>query len=974
MGSRNVRGKRRIRSGCIFAEALESRRLLTTIYVDAHATSATHNGVTWNTAYTDLQQALTASVSGDTIRVADGTYKPGSGTITTVTYQLKTGVTLQGGYAGFGATNPNARDIVANRTILDGLLSTTSSASFQAQHVVTGSGTNSTAVLDGFTVRDGFGSSGGGIYNVAGSPTISNCVIESNTASTSGGGMYNSASSPTISNCTFLQNAAPSGGGIYDVSSSSPSISNCLIAGNFTGDGNGSTAQNGGGMANDHSSPVVLNSQFSENYAVPISGSGGGGGGIYNTNSAAPSFTNCTINRNEGALGGGVANTSFSLPVYTGCTFSDNQALAHTSGNYEGGAIYNAAAARFVNCSITNNTAANLGGGMFSYSTPAPTLINCLFNHNSALTGGGVYCSGSSPNLTNCTFTANSGTGEALYKGGTVSPLLVNCIAWGNIGTAPTAIINGTTSTALTVSNSDIQGGWAGSGNINLDPVFANAAGADGIVGNADDDLHIRASSPAVDAGDNTASGLSGITTDFAGNARFVDVIGAADTGVGTAPIVDMGAYEAAAGMDADAFGPYRVAAGGTIPLTSYGYSDQAGTLSFAWDLDGDGKYDDATGPSPTFSAAGITGATTITIGVQITDSANHTKTDSATLKVIPSVMYVDDSAVGTNNGGTWTNAYTSLQSAMLDAVPGTEIRVAQGTYKPTTGIDWWTSFDLKSGISLIGGYAGVGAANPDARDYNANPTILSGDIGLPGDSSDNTNQIVTVHGADSTAIIDGFTITQGNSWGIIDNFAAGGMEVYSGSPTIRNCRFLQNQASGSGGGLLDNASGTITNCVFQGNLAGTGGGGAFIGSISESQHDPAPTFTDCSFIGNMAFQGGALELHFANPSPNPRIGSFINCTFSGNRAAYSHGGPGDGQGAAIYILNGGSSPILTNCILWGNTIGQSSTAQAQIYPSNASVTATYCDIQTGGNAGVGNINVDPLFVQINARRGHAVG
>ena len=69
--------------------------------------------------------------------------------------------------------------------------------------------------------------------------------------------------------------------------------------------------------------------------------------------------------------------------------------------------------------------------------------------------------------------------------------------------------------------------------------------GPDGVGGNEDDDLRLRASSPGVDAGDNTASGLNGVSTDLYGGIRFGDVSGIPDSGVGTAPIIDMGAGSA---------------------------------------------------------------------------------------------------------------------------------------------------------------------------------------------------------------------------------------------------------------------------------------------------------------------------------------------------------------------------------------------------------------------------------------------
>ena len=101
-------------------EALEDRRLLSTIYVDASSPGPTHNGTSWGNAYADLRMALGPAVSGDTINVADGTYKPTATTDRTKSFQLKTGVGIYGGYAGYGAGNLDARDVEAYPTILSG--------------------------------------------------------------------------------------------------------------------------------------------------------------------------------------------------------------------------------------------------------------------------------------------------------------------------------------------------------------------------------------------------------------------------------------------------------------------------------------------------------------------------------------------------------------------------------------------------------------------------------------------------------------------------------------------------------------------------------------------------------------------------------------------------------------------------------------------------------------------------------------
>ena len=102
------------------------------------------------------------------------------------------------------------------------------------------------------------------------------------------------------------------------------------------------------------------------------------------------------------------------------------------------------------------------------------------------------------------------------------------------------------------------------------------------------------------------------------------------------------------------------------------------------------------------------------------------------------SVLFVDDDAAAGGDGAGWPTAYRFLQDA-LDAAadPGiTEIRVAQGTYLPDrndadpngTG-DHTATFQLINGVTILGGFAGLGAPDPDARDVDGFPTVLSGDL-----------------------------------------------------------------------------------------------------------------------------------------------------------------------------------------------------------------------------------------------------
>jgi predicted outer membrane repeat protein len=107
-------------------------------------------------------------------------------------------------------------------------------------------------------------------------------------------------------------------------------------------------------------------------------------------------------------------------------------------------------------------------GGAVACDESSPTVQNCVFSDNVALLeGGAVYSSGGSPAITNCTFVRNlSDAGGGMYFDGTTGPAVWNCIFWGNV---PDQIVGETL-----VSYSDVQGGWAGTGNFDADPLFAD--------------------------------------------------------------------------------------------------------------------------------------------------------------------------------------------------------------------------------------------------------------------------------------------------------------------------------------------------------------------------------------------------------------------------------------------------------------------------------------------------------------------
>jgi predicted outer membrane repeat protein len=480
------------------------------VYVDDDAVGA-NTGTSWTDAFRYLQDALSASQSGDEIRVAQGIYRPDqasasptvsgrtrrSGSVTSgsgdraATFQLEDGVSLQGGYAGGGTLTPDTRDLGVYETILSGDLRADdgpgrANTGDNSYHVVTGSGTNETALLDGVTVTagnaNGSGSNGrgGGMYNEAGSPTIINCRFSQNSAD-EGGAVCINASSPTFRDCLFTYNTSVSSGGAVRLLSSYATIARCSFFKNST---LGGSSANGGAIDNDTSSPEIDDCAFIYNSCAGFSG-----GAITNYNTSSPRVVNCVFLGNvAGAGGGGIFNWVSSSPLVMNCIFAGNSAN-------EGGGIANNTRchATVINCTFVGNKARVSGGAMWSLAGSSPVVSNCIFWENTD--NGGM-------NMTESAQIDSDGTGMVL------------------------------------VNYCDIQGltgALGGTGNIGEAPLFVDADGVDEIVGTEDDDLHLLAESPCIDAGTNAALPPS-VSLDLKGNPRIVN---------GT---VDMGAYESIAG------------------------------------------------------------------------------------------------------------------------------------------------------------------------------------------------------------------------------------------------------------------------------------------------------------------------------------------------------------------------------------------------------------------------------------------
>ena len=262
-------------------------------------------------------------------------------------------------------------------------------------------------------------------------------------------------------------------------------------------------------------------------------------------------------------------------------------------------------------------------------------------------------------------------------------------------------------------------------------------------------------------------------------------------------------------------------------------------------------------------------------------------------------VLYVDLNASGTADGSSWTNAFTSFDSAIAHYSTGDSIFMAAGTYKPpNTGTN--SHYALPNGAKIFGGFAGT-ENSIGQRDINANKSFFDGDIGTNGTASDNARKVLYVTNNTSQIVVDGFTIRNGYAYTIGGSITVGGggARVSSGKVRFENCEFSDNYTYMRGGALAIYGSSSkveLVNCVFKNNLSKTGTSSGLGGAIFCNAG--SLFISACEFTSNTARQGGAI----ASFQPNIFIDQSI---FSGNEAASGRGGAIDnGSESALYIYN----------------------------------------------------------------------
>ncbi len=385
------------------------------IYVNDDA-AANGDGRSWVTAYRFLQDALAdAEAAGEPveIRVAQGIYEPdrssaiprGSGD-RNATFRLFDKLTLRGGYAGAGASDPNVQDFQTYRTVLSGDLagddlplanpldaSGEPTREDNSYHVVSGDEDGVlerelTAVLEGLVITGGHAFKrvkGGGPTHASPGEHL-------------GGGLflYHATSSPpvkaTVRHCVFENNyAEEAGGAVYGRRIEVLSLMDCRIVSN---------------------------------------GCRGSGAGLYSSFGRVE-LVGCDFDRNCSAFEGGAMSCHLSDDItLMRCTMTQN--VARSAG---GGMAIGHCATKLIDCVLRENRVEGAGGGIY-LSTMSPfNAVRCRFVGNRAGDGGGVMLSASlaEVSFSSSLFCGNTaGTKGGVIWKGTGTLAMVNCTAWGN--------------------------------------------------------------------------------------------------------------------------------------------------------------------------------------------------------------------------------------------------------------------------------------------------------------------------------------------------------------------------------------------------------------------------------------------------------------------------------------------------------------------------------------------------------------
>jgi hypothetical protein len=627
--------------------------------------------------------------------------------------------------------------------------------------------------------------------------------------------------------------------------------------------GHSISRQHGGGMYNCHST------LFLEELTIEMCSASGRGGGMHNLSSPL-SLRNMNIRNNFAQYGGGLANHD-SSPVLTNAVIRGNSAP-----NGSGGGIYNVGS--------------------------SPVLTNGVIAGNSAANGGGIYNDSSAPALTNVTMAGNSATsGGGIYNRSS-SPRIRNSIIWGNSGSFVNAVGG-----APEISCSIVQGGWAGTLNMNIDPAFVDAANLSSAP-TVSGDYHLSSASPAINMGDSgyydpgETPNISGVITDLEGHNRVINVY------------IDLGAYEEPAGVTADCLRYVKEngAGGGSS------WEDASGDLQSMVDQAGRARLRGAAVAAVRVAAGTYTPRHAPAADGSSVPSAdlyaNDLKVRDKTFILRPGVAILGGypaNATTSDSVRDWA-AHRTILSGDLNGDDNGTSNKSDNAYHVVLGVDIPNDgTTVLDGFVIKGGVA-TGSGNLTINTGSGPRTITNSSGG--GAYNESASPVLT------NLIITGNSATSG-----------GGMANSSSPVTLTNVTISENSAYDGGGMANSSSPVTLTNVAIEGNSATNYGGGIYSSSSSSL------VLTNVIVAGNAATHDGGGMYNDNSPAV------LTNVTVAGNSGGF-------------YVLSA-SSLTVRNSIIWGNSGGLSFTTD--IYYS------IFKFIDAGFPAGVrdNDMHIDPVFV-----------
>ena len=380
---------------------------------------------------------------------------------------------------------------------------------------------------------------------------------------------------------------------------------------------------------------------------------------------------------------------------------------------------------------------------------------------------------------------------------------------------------------------------------------------------------------------------------------------------------------------------------GASVTLTATGCSGSVGTFMVKWYKSADNSS--VTMPvSPAFSTQYYAKCEQTFKGLACVSG----KSADVTVEIFGRIFVNVANTNSVQDGTTWAKAFSKLPDGLSAAdnstAPNPELWVAKGTYKPTTNLDRNISFELPAKSKIYGGFVGTETAL-NQRNFRTNETLLSGDIGVTATATDNSYHVLKIINGTNQTVVDGFAIRFGYASNppaltsaaltelvpTIQLESGAGIYIQTGSPNIVNCT-IQNNFAVSGAGIFMEANSTpnISLCLFTGNSAKFGAG---VYNLNSS-----PIISNAVFTGNKGL-GGAMYNNKANPI-------LTNLTVANN---------GGDEGGIFNTSNPEniSKPTISNSIIWGNS---------GVVSLLNNITFS---IVEGGYTGLGNLNMNPLFV-----------